>query len=90
MAKRAWSEISADDKPSSDDPTNTLIMPVEPSEVCTGQWSEAPSQVVETVPEEGIPVVEVTIDTEDEVASEEELTAGAFWELLRMAGYTVW
>ena len=46
--------------------------------------------MVETVPDKGIPVVEVTIDTEDKVASEEEWTTGAFWGLLRRVGYTVW
>ena len=90
MATRAWSEISVDEKSSSEGPANTLITPVESSEVCIEHWAEEPNQVVETVPNEGIPVVEVTIDIEAKVASEEEWTACAFWELLRRAGYTVW
>lgn len=90
MAKRAWSEINIDENPSIEGSANKVITPAESSEVGTGHWTKEPKQLVETVPDKETPVLELVVETEVEVASEEELTAGVFWDLLHRAGYTMW
>ena len=73
-----WSDISIDKTPSNEGSASKVITPAESSKVGIGHWTEEPKQLVETSPDEETPVLELVVETTVEVASEEELTAGAF------------